>query len=113
MGNNYDYGMRCSLFDPTHTFNDQSILRFMKERGEQSVCRFIGVEPDRPKTKSKLGIALSTIGKTPINGFRHPKSDGTNGWYIWCGEEFSIEEGFFLLFILSMLQNIYQEYLSI
>ncbi len=67
----------------------------MKERGEQSVCRFVGVEPDRPKAKSKLGIALSTIGKTPINGFRHPKSDGANGWYIWCGEEFSIEEGFF------------------
>jgi len=67
----------------------------MKERGEQTVCQFIDVEPDLPKANSKLGIALNTIGQSPINGLRHPNSEDTNGWYIWCGEEFSTEEDFF------------------
>lgn len=44
---------------------------------------------------SKLGFALSTQGLLPINGLRHPPVGDTNGWYIWCGEEYSDAANFF------------------
>ncbi|MDC7998955.1 hypothetical protein [Gilvibacter sediminis] len=46
-------------------------------------------------SKLKLGIALETLGKEPINGLRHMPENQTNGWYIWCGTEFSEAEDFF------------------
>src|SRR5271168_1392604 len=46
--------------------------------------------------ESKLGFALSTAGKFPVNGLRHPVVDGTNGWYIWCGQDFSNDAAFFV-----------------
>ena len=48
-----------------------------------------------PDAEEKLGIALSTIGKMPINGLRHPIENGTCGWYIWCGEKLSEDVEFF------------------
>ncbi len=59
------------------------------------VCRLKGVEVSIPNVEEKLGIALSTIGKLPINGLRHPVKNGTCGWYIWCGEEISDDPDFF------------------
>ena len=44
---------------------------------------------------SKLGFALSTKGQIPVNGLRHPPQEDTNGWYIWCGEEYSSASDFF------------------
>jgi len=67
----------------------------MKIKSEQTVCEWKGVEPVKPEAGSKLGIAIDTIGKIPINGLRHKEENGTNGWYIWCGEEMSQAEGFF------------------
>lgn len=43
----------------------------------------------------KLGIALETLGRLPINGVRHKSESGTCGWYIWCGEELSQDIDFF------------------
>ena len=43
----------------------------------------------------KVGLALATLGKQPINGLRHPPEGDTNGWYIWAGEELSRDEAFF------------------
>ena len=51
--------------------------------------------PCKPVFGSKLGIALKTIGKEPINGLRHKEENGTNGWYIWCGEKLSNDPDFF------------------
>jgi hypothetical protein len=31
----------------------------------------------------------------PLNGLRHPAVGESNGWYIWCGEDFSEAPGFF------------------
>jgi len=42
-----------------------------------------------------LGFALSTKGKTPINGLRHRPQGDTCGWYLWCGETFSRSPDFF------------------
>ncbi len=67
----------------------------MKIKREQTICEWAGVEPEKPDSGSKVGIALSTIGKTPINGLRHKPENGTSGWYIWCGEELGSEDDFF------------------
>ena len=67
----------------------------MKLKREQTVCERKGVAPVKPESGSKLGIAIETIGKVPINGLRHKEETGTNGWYIWCGEEMAQEEDFF------------------
>ena len=45
--------------------------------------------------ESKLGFALSTKGLTPVNGLRHPPQGDTNGWYLWCGEQYSDAPDFF------------------
>lgn len=45
--------------------------------------------------ESKLGFALSTKGLTPMNGLRHPPQGDTNGWYLWCGEQYSDSADFF------------------
>jgi hypothetical protein len=62
---------------------------------QKMICKKEGVEILTPSPNEKLGIALSTIGKKPINGLRHPIENGTCGWYLWCGEELSKEEEFF------------------
>lgn len=67
----------------------------MRIQTNQSVCEWKGEKPISPRPLSKVGIALSTIGKQPINGLRHNPTDTTNGWYIWCGSEFSEDPDFF------------------
>ena len=67
----------------------------MKIKHEQTICEWAGVNPMKPEAGTKLGIAIETIGKKPINGLRHQPEKGTNGWYIWCGEEFSEKADFF------------------
>ena len=62
---------------------------------KNGVCEKEGVEPVIPEQGSKLGVALGTIGKEPINGLRHNPEKGTNGWYIWCGDSFSEADDFF------------------
>jgi len=56
---------------------------------------------------SKLGFALSTRGLTPINGLRHPPKGDTNGWYLWCGEQYSDAADFFQPL---HTQHIYEDY---
>ncbi|MCG9540865.1 hypothetical protein L1D25_16870 [Vibrio parahaemolyticus] len=67
----------------------------MKIKHEQTVCEWAGVESQKPEAGSKLGIAFNTIGNEPINGLRHKPENGTNGWYIWCGNEMSQEDDYF------------------
>jgi hypothetical protein len=58
----------------------------MRTTKSQSVCEWAGVEPSAPRPLSKIGIALGSLGKSPVHGLRHPPEGDTNGWYIWCGE---------------------------
>ncbi|WP_225063235.1 immunity protein Imm33 domain-containing protein [Komagataeibacter rhaeticus] len=45
----------------------------------------------------KLGISMNVkTGLMPINGLRTQPENGTNGWYIWAGEEMSQDEDFFV-----------------
>ncbi len=44
----------------------------------------------------KLGLARNArSGASPLNGLRHPPSEGTCGWFIWGGTEFSEAPDFF------------------
>ena len=69
----------------------------MKIVKNQSACESQGVEPVPTQPGSKVGIAISTVGQTPVNAMRHSLEKGTNGWYIWSGDEFSEEDGFTVL----------------
>src|ERR1700693_4942628 len=62
---------------------------------QKAFCVEHAVEYVASLRESKLGFALSTKGKIPINGLRHPAVGDTNGWYIWCGEDFSNDAKFF------------------
>ena len=68
----------------------------MKSTRDKSICEWADVQPQKPESGTKLGIALDSIGKEPINGLRHNPENGTNGWYIWCGEEMPKEENSFV-----------------
>lgn len=59
------------------------------------ICQKFGTNALPPGRNEKLGIAIETIGKLPINGLRHKPKNGTCGWYIWCGEELSEDPDFF------------------
>lgn len=61
--------------------------------------------PSSPE--SKLGFALSTKDLRPINGLRHPPQGDTNGWYLWCGEQYSDAADFFQPL---HAQHIYEDY---
>jgi len=62
---------------------------------QTEVCEKFDAIPFPSLEEEKVGIAIETIGKLPINGLRHSPENGTCGWYIWCGEELSDEEEFF------------------
>jgi len=64
----------------------QSQVQFCKERKYQ--CEVTD-------GNDMVGFAIETQGKTPINGLRHPRTEGASGWYIWCGEKYSLEPNFF------------------
>jgi len=54
---------------------------------QQQLCASLDVEPDTPDPESKLGVSAGVrAGELPVHGLRHPKGDGTNGWYLWTGE---------------------------
>jgi len=59
------------------------------------ICEQEGVQPFVPELDSKLGLAICTLGEEPINGLRHIPENGTNGWYIWCGNSLSEAVDFF------------------
>jgi hypothetical protein len=71
----------------------------------QSICERIAVTPQTPVAGTKLGFAMRTIGELPINGLRHKPANGTNGWYIWCGEELLNDDGFFVPLHVEHIEN--------
>jgi hypothetical protein len=62
---------------------------------QRAVCEQHGVLLVPAPADAMCGFATSTAGKLPMNGLRHPPENGTCGWYLWFGEDFSQEAGFF------------------
>jgi len=61
---------------------------------QEEVCSRFGVSGEPPTSGEKLGIALATVGKLPINGMRI-RLAGTCGWFIWAGEDASTDPDFY------------------
>jgi hypothetical protein len=53
---------------------------------QTAICEQFGSIFDPPGEDERLGIALSTLSRTPLNAARHPAENGTCGWYVWGGE---------------------------
>jgi hypothetical protein len=62
---------------------------------QDSLCKERGYGSVLTSLDSKLGFAITTQGRVPINGLRLVPTGYTNGWYIWCGEELSQVPDFF------------------
>jgi hypothetical protein len=62
-----------------------------------AVCDRFGVPPDAPSGDSILGVSLNVRASDawPLNGLRHRPARGSNGWYIWRGEELRQADDFF------------------
>ncbi len=76
--------------EPTVSISSAQIEEEQRSFNRQHSAVYLASPPD-----SKLGFALATKGLTPLNGLRHPAQGDTNGWYLWCGEEYSGESDFF------------------
>lgn len=61
------------------------------------VCMRFKTEPYSTSETEKVGITTTiTEDHTPLNGMRIPPHGDASGWYIWSGEEFSDDPGFFV-----------------
>jgi hypothetical protein len=74
---------------------DKEITYEELEEQQRNYCKqldepCIPLDPD-----SRVGIALATQGRLPINGLRHPPEGDMNGWYLWSGEEFPADDNAF------------------
>jgi hypothetical protein len=77
---------------------------------QKSVCRRFGADFFRCDESLKLGISRNFDPRHfPINGLRHPPEGDTTGWYIWSGENFSEEPGFFVPWHAKHLHGRYPE----
>lgn len=73
-----------------------SALSAQADQLQMEFCRARKINCVPAPGDSKLGFAISTRGRMPINGLRHPVVGDTNGWYIWEGEQFSEAADFFV-----------------
>ena len=62
---------------------------------QEDTCRKYQADCVLPNSEAKVGIALNTLHKEPLNALRHPAKVDTCGWYIWGGEELSKANDFF------------------
>jgi hypothetical protein len=80
-------------------------------RIQKSVCSRFQTKFVESKNELKVGIALQTLGQTPLNALRHPIEGDTTGWYIWAGEQMSEEVNFFQPLHVEHLSNYVPELL--
>lgn len=77
--------------------NGRKIMSINAEREQRKICNKYVAEYFPAENNLKLGIANNVIeGIVPINGLRLYPEDGTSGWFIWAGEEFSEDPDFFV-----------------
>jgi hypothetical protein len=75
---------------------------------QKAICDKYGTTFCESPLFFKVGIAENVKdGVWPINGLRHPIHGETTGWYIWAGEELSIEEDFFVPLHVKHLEELH------
>jgi len=67
----------------------------MNEARQQAVCEQHGTEFLPPAPGSKVGIAIQTLRRQPLNGMRIEPEGGVCGWYLWAGDEPSTADDFY------------------
>jgi hypothetical protein len=72
---------------------------------QRHICQTYGAAFDPPVPSSKVGIALQTMSRIPINGMRIPPTETTCGWYIYAGEECSSDPHFYQPMCLEHLER--------
>lgn len=65
------------------------------EKIQKKVCSQFGASYMVAEPNKKVGIALKTLTRLPLNALRHPPEGDTTGWYIGGGEELSDDPNFF------------------
>ena len=75
------------------------------EKEQKEVCLKYGSSFVEAGPGTKVGIALETVGRLPLNALRHPPEGDTCGWYIWGGEEMSQTPDFFQPLHVSHLKD--------
>jgi hypothetical protein len=65
------------------------------EELQRRICKAYGADYTPPDPGSRVGIALATLGGTPIQGVRHRPTETTCGWYIYAGREWSDDANFY------------------
>ena len=75
------------------------------EKQQKEVCLKYGSGFVEAGREAKIGIALNTIGSSPLNALRHPPEGDTSGWYSWGGEELSRGADFFQPLHVSHLKD--------
>ena len=70
---------------------DTAVVEFVARR-RQGGARAEFIES---AAEEKLGIALDTLKKLPLNAVRTSPENGTCGWYIWGGGDMSTDDDFF------------------
>jgi hypothetical protein len=65
---------------------------------QEKICSLYNVNPIGVNNKSIVGISLNVkdISLLPLNGLRHKEGEGTSGWYIWAGFDYSDDPDFFV-----------------
>lgn len=77
---------------------------------QKNVCnkynsKFVGLD-----LNLKIGISKNiNSGDMPINGLRHKPENGTAGWYIWAGKNYTNEIEFWETMHIYHLLEIYPE----
>jgi hypothetical protein len=72
------------------------VIKMISEE-QLGVCKRFSAAPLVSSPDEKIGVSQSALDRVqPINGLRHPKGDGTTGWFVWGGEELESGDGFFL-----------------
>jgi hypothetical protein len=53
---------------------------------QERICTRFGSVHEPPDPEAKVGIALQTLGRWPLNALRQPAVGDTCGWYLWAGD---------------------------
>jgi hypothetical protein len=73
-------------------------------KDQHATCDRYNVDWVYADIELKIGIADNVLTDViPINGMRHQVEKGTTGWYIWSGENFSMNSDFFKPFCVKHL----------
>jgi hypothetical protein len=63
--------------------------------GQAVIWEKFGAGYAPPEAGTRVGIALHTLGRVPLNGLRLAPGPGTSGWFIWAGEKASDDPDFY------------------